>query len=253
MRHKFAAVLWLGICGLQDKPQSPGDEYRALVAEYEEVRRPREFVDRFFQLAEKYPNDAAGFDALVWVVRNLPYRPDATRATEWLRRDYLSSDRLAGASASIARTLSPAAERLLQAAAERSPHKAVRGHANFQLAALLEQQMKLAGELKRQPELKQRSQQYYGAELTDHFARLDVVKASQERELLLERLLQSYSDVAIQDETMGKFAERALFAIRRLAVGKPAPQIEGEDIDGRRFKLSEYRGKVVMLSFWGHW
>ena len=37
------------------------------------------------------------------------------------------------------------------------------------------------------------------------------------------------------------------------AVGKPAPEIEGEDADGVRFKLSDYRGKVVMVDFWGHW
>ncbi len=35
-----------------------------------------------------------------------------------------------------------------------------------------------------------------------------------------------------------------------LAVGKPAPEIEGEDIDGKTFKLSDYRGKVVLLDFW---
>ena len=38
-----------------------------------------------------------------------------------------------------------------------------------------------------------------------------------------------------------------------LAVGKPAPEIEGEDIDGMAFKLSDYRGKVVLLDFWGNW
>ena len=38
-----------------------------------------------------------------------------------------------------------------------------------------------------------------------------------------------------------------------LAVGKVAPDIEGEDIGGTKFKLSEYRGKVVVLDFWGHW
>ncbi len=38
-----------------------------------------------------------------------------------------------------------------------------------------------------------------------------------------------------------------------LAVGNMAPDIEGEDIDGTKFKLSDYRGKVVVLDFWGHW
>ena len=38
-----------------------------------------------------------------------------------------------------------------------------------------------------------------------------------------------------------------------LAAGKEAPEIEGEDVDGEKFKLSDYRGKVVLLDFWGHW
>jgi len=37
------------------------------------------------------------------------------------------------------------------------------------------------------------------------------------------------------------------------AVGKQAPDIEGEDLDGKRFTLADYRGKVVMLDFWGMW
>ncbi len=36
-------------------------------------------------------------------------------------------------------------------------------------------------------------------------------------------------------------------------VGNLAPEIEGEDLDGVPFKLSDYRGKVVMLDFYGDW
>ena len=36
-------------------------------------------------------------------------------------------------------------------------------------------------------------------------------------------------------------------------VGKTAPEIDGEDLDSKPFKLSDYRGKVVVLDFWGHW
>ena len=36
-------------------------------------------------------------------------------------------------------------------------------------------------------------------------------------------------------------------------VGKPAPEIKGQDINGKKFKLSDYRGKVVVLAFWAHW
>jgi cytochrome oxidase Cu insertion factor (SCO1/SenC/PrrC family) len=38
-----------------------------------------------------------------------------------------------------------------------------------------------------------------------------------------------------------------------IQVGTKAPEIEGEDIQGTKFKLSDYRGKVVMLDFWGNW
>jgi len=38
-----------------------------------------------------------------------------------------------------------------------------------------------------------------------------------------------------------------------LEVGNLAPEIIGADIDGKKFKLSDYRGKVVMLDFWGDW
>jgi cytochrome oxidase Cu insertion factor (SCO1/SenC/PrrC family) len=36
-------------------------------------------------------------------------------------------------------------------------------------------------------------------------------------------------------------------------VGDRAPEIEGEDLDGVKFKLSDYRGKVVVIDFWGNW
>ena len=39
----------------------------------------------------------------------------------------------------------------------------------------------------------------------------------------------------------------------RLEPGLPAPDIEGEDLDGVPFKLSDFRGKVVLLDFWGDW
>lgn len=37
------------------------------------------------------------------------------------------------------------------------------------------------------------------------------------------------------------------------ATGRPAPEIIGKDLDGKPMKLSDFRGKVVMLDFWGDW
>ncbi len=36
-------------------------------------------------------------------------------------------------------------------------------------------------------------------------------------------------------------------------IGAEAPEISGKDLDGKEFKLTDYRGKVVLLDFWGNW
>ncbi|MDK2909891.1 MAG: hypothetical protein PWR20_1458 [Bacteroidales bacterium] len=41
--------------------------------------------------------------------------------------------------------------------------------------------------------------------------------------------------------------------LRNLAPGKPAPDITGPDLNGKRISLSDYRGKYVLLAFWGSW
>jgi thiol-disulfide isomerase/thioredoxin len=48
-------------------------------------------------------------------------------------------------------------------------------------------------------------------------------------------------------------AARALVELKLRGPGKPAPDIDGVDLDGNRMKLSDYRGKVVLLSFWASW
>ena len=42
-------------------------------------------------------------------------------------------------------------------------------------------------------------------------------------------------------------------AYAEVRIGKAAPDIEGEDLDGAKFKLSDYKGKVVVIDFWGDW
>jgi len=43
------------------------------------------------------------------------------------------------------------------------------------------------------------------------------------------------------------------FEKEHLQVGMEAPDISGVDLDGKAFKLSDYRGKVVVVDFWGDW
>ena len=82
---------------------------------------------------------------------------------------------------------------------------------------------------------------------------LDPAKIEAEREQLYETILKSYADVKVEGSTLVVPAKRELFVIRHLSVGKVASDIEGEDLDGVKFKLSDYRGKVVLLDFWGDW
>jgi cytochrome oxidase Cu insertion factor (SCO1/SenC/PrrC family) len=50
-----------------------------------------------------------------------------------------------------------------------------------------------------------------------------------------------------------KDAEQELKVLRTLRVGKKAPDIAEPDLDGKQFKLTDYRGKVILLYFWGNW
>ena len=54
-------------------------------------------------------------------------------------------------------------------------------------------------------------------------------------------------------KTLGEEAEARLDDMLNLAVGKSAPEIEGLDFNGKPLKLSDYKGKVVVLVFWGTW
>ena len=56
-----------------------------------------------------------------------------------------------------------------------------------------------------------------------------------------------------ENDDMLVAAKNTLFAMQNLAIGKQAPEIVGEDLDGVEFKLSDYRGKIVFLNFWGDW
>src|SRR5262249_34925157 len=70
-----------------------------------------------------------------------------------------------------------------------------------------------------------------------------------EAEQLLQEVIDYYADLKLET-SLGRAAERELFEIRNLGIGKVAPEIEGEDLDGKPMKLSDFRGKIVLLNFW---
>jgi len=126
---------------------------------------------------------------------------------------------------------SPAALKVLEAALEKNKSKETQGYARYGLAKYYQNQADSAD-----PENLGVRQRF-------------IDKA----EKLLAEVVEKYADLDLNGEKIGKKAASQLFELRHLSVGKVAPEIEGEDIDGKKFKLSDYRGKIVLLDFWGHW
>ncbi len=75
----------------------------------------------------------------------------------------------------------------------------------------------------------------------------EMVDAKRGKAILIE-LKNKYGDTFA-----GKSAEGRLFVLANLNVGQVAPDFEATDEDGKTFKLSDYRGQVVVLDFWGFW
>ncbi len=58
---------------------------------------------------------------------------------------------------------------------------------------------------------------------------------------------------AADDDGLNRTWRGEVMARIEFAIGKVAPDIEGVDLGGSDFKLSDYEGKVVFLDFWGDW
>ena len=61
-----------------------------------------------------------------------------------------------------------------------------------------------------------------------------------------KRLAAEYADTAVARQSRGESEVG-------LGIGKQAPDFVVKDAEGVSFKLSDYRGKVVVLDFWGYW
>jgi hypothetical protein len=238
-----------------DKPATPAEQYRALAKEVRDAQQefmkdyraaktqeernklyqekypqPAKYAGRMVALAEKYPKDPAAVDALVWVVSNAPFTKEVDKAAQILFQDHAESKKLAQVCQVLPNTGVKKKEAYLRQALEKSPHHDVQGYACFNLAMSLKDAAEAAG-------LKQ----------------ADADKKNNEAGDLFERVVKEFADVKYRRETLAEGAKSNLFEIRNLAIGKTSPDLEGEDSDGKKFKLSDYRGKVVVLDFWARW
>src|SRR5262249_40005703 len=132
-------------------------------------------------------------------------------------------------------------------------HRNVQALASLSLGQFLNNRLQRLDLCKVQPELAREFADLYGKEYVAELLRQDRDKTGKEIEAVFEQTAERYGDVKLPGgDTVAERAKAELFGIRNLSVGKEAPDIEGEDPDGKRFKLSDYRGKVVLLDFWSY-
>lgn len=257
----LAAILFLASAplGLQARDESqgsaatPAQRYQALLDEHAAAMRafamatlmakteaekqtayeetyPKggDFAPGFLQIAKDAPDDPVAIDAVVWIASNASEDEEAGEAFEILARDHIASEKLRGVVEGLAYSRGPAVESFLRTVTEKSPHREVQGRALLSLA------INLKGRAERDT---------------------DASSGAQPREIeaLFERMGEEFGDLELSRGSIGDAAEAYLYELRNLTIGKIAPQIVGDDIDGVTFKLSDYRGKVVVLDFWGDW
>jgi thiol-disulfide isomerase/thioredoxin len=71
---------------------------------------------------------------------------------------------------------------------------------------------------------------------------------------LLQQVVAEFPDVRTYRGQNKKNAERLLRELQSpVAIGKTAVETKGKSLDGSPFDLADHRGKVVVLSFSGHW
>ena len=206
----------------QDSQQpGAGVEFDQLVSAFRstpwatgEARFP--FLPRFLAAAKKYAGQDGAIPFLVWTVRmGWGPRAEGEEALGVLLADHIQSETIASIIASVPYYAEPT--ETLTRIYEENPHDPVRAQALF---------VRGTGGLR--------------GENTD--ANREAAIADFREVIVLS-----------SDETLRAQTERAIFEAENLAIGMVAPEIEGSDLDGAALSLSDYRGKVVLLDFWGDW
>lgn len=190
----------------------------------EKFPQPRDYADRFMEIAEKHPEDGVAAQALAWVAVRVRRGEVAQQATETLFENHSDSEHLAPLCFALVSSPNSTAQERLEMLVEKSPHDVVKGAATLCLANRLKNM----------------------AERDDSIEEADYLP-------LFKSVVNDFADVELNGRKFADAAANVIFEIENLSIGSEAPDIQAEDLDGVAFKLSDYRGKVVVLDFWGHW
>ncbi len=185
------------------------------------------FMEAVFNRAEKEEKDPKAGDLLAWIATSGANTSVGPKATDRLLEKYPEHPGIERLCMMLGQGYMPKSAETLKQIMEKSTKAKVKAAAALGLAKI-------------------------GATQTDKLADKpeELEKSAAEAEKYFAMAIELYgSDNAAQQ----KDVERELKAFRTFRVGKEVPEISGTDLDEKAFKLSDYRGKVVLLDFWGFW
>lgn len=203
-----------------------------------------EFAKRFMEIAKKHSGTKAGLNAVLFAVQRTK-GDQKNEAMNLLIDSYSDQVDLVKVAQSLKGEVpSQDVENWLQAMIEKVDSESEKSAITVTFAKYVGQIPYFQRTLAVNPAILKR----YSA------AQLDYINSTrtQAQNDHLAGMLQSVIDNSDQSR-METVAKKELYDLQNLQVGMVAPEIDGKDFDDIPFKLSDYRGKVVMLDFWGHW
>jgi thiol-disulfide isomerase/thioredoxin len=245
LNQQYKAALAVFNKELKSKVEKAAKEGKQLDPDAMTERPGIAFSARFLELAEKNPVGPEAVDALVATLQsaafyNQPKAPAWDRAIALLRRHYLTRPEVESAFKVLAANDDdPAAHQFLRDVLDRHPDRKVQVHAIQTLMTALESTEKITAVLmlsiEKKPEIRARAEKVLGKDGIEHMGE-KAAKARKDREELAELLKARYSDLVVD-----------------LSVGRPAPALVGETLDGKSVRLADFKGKVVVLDVWATW
>jgi hypothetical protein len=219
--------------------------------------RPNKLFPRLFAIVDAEPASEDALTAANWMItRGQATGADMNRAIASLLQNHTKSEVLAITCSALGRTPTIVAENFLTTVEKVSPHAKVKAQACMNLAHLYKRQAGLVNTMTGMPEAGLKNLVgYYGRETVDVLKTADATKLEKRAEARYQQVMDNpeYAKVEYGRGTLAMTAKTNLYELRFLSIGKTAPEIDGEDIDGNPMKLSDYRGKVVVIDFWGDW
>jgi len=227
--------------------------YTQLIKRYEANRQDRQFVRPFLEVAEKYAGTKPALDSLTWVLKRFESGSNADRAITMLVESHAAHREIEELYLHIGNNPSLKVAVFYRRVIAVNKNPTAVGRAHFRLGNYLVRQAEIAREVRANPDSLDKFKLFYGSALTEYLQKVDLSSIRKDALKQFTIAVEKYPKVRTYKGELSELAGREKFKMEHLTVGGVAPEIVGEDIAGKPMKLSDYRGKVVLLDFWGDW